>query len=99
MGVEAERGEDVPGGHLTAVFVATEASGLVGVELLEYAVREVGGLPRLAGRIVEEDDVVPRLVAVSILTDHPRREDGVARCGWASRKRRIRRGAHRAYPA
>ena len=83
-GIEAQGSEDVPSGHLTAVLVATEAIGLVGVELTEDTVREVGGLPRLARGVIEEDDVMPWLIAVGILPDHPRGEDGqfnMLRCG------------------
>ena len=67
--VEAEGGEDVPGGHLTHIFVAAETCGLVGVELTLDLMYDLGGLAGLAHEGVEVGDVVRGLIAVGVLPD------------------------------
>lgn len=61
---EAQGGEDVPGGHLAAVIVATEGIGLVAILGLDDFMEAPGRLPGLAGIAVEIDDMMARLVAM-----------------------------------
>ena len=68
-GIESERGEDVPGGHLSAVVVAAESVRLREVEPVEHFAYALRRLPVLADERVEVDDVVAGLVAVDVLSD------------------------------
>ena len=70
-GIEPQRVEDVPGGHLPAVVVPAERVRLVSVLRSHDLVNEPLRLPRLAGVAIEIYDVVARLVPVPVLADSP----------------------------
>ena len=65
-GIEAEGGEDVPGGELSAVVVAAEAVGTGGVEAAADVTHKELGLGGTAGKGIEVGDVVGGLVAGGI---------------------------------
>ena len=67
--VKAQGAQYVPGGHLSAVFVAAETVGLRSIQRAEDLPYSLLCLPRLASVIVEVGDMMARLVAVGVLPD------------------------------
>ena len=68
-GVEAAGGEQVPGGHLTAVFIAAQAVRGRGVEAVEHFPDDFRRPVGTVGQGVEVRDVVAGFVAVGVLSD------------------------------
>ena len=66
-GIEAEGGEDVPGGGLPVVLVAAVAVGGGGVHAVEHFAEPVLGFPGGAGVVVEVYHVLDGLVAVGVV--------------------------------
>ena len=67
--IATQRGQHIPGTHLSAVLVAAEAVGLASIEFVEYLVHILLRLLRLAEDGVEPGGMVARLVAVGVHTD------------------------------
>ncbi len=67
--IDAHSAEHIPGRHLSAVFVAAEAVGIVVIERGEYLMNELLGFVGLANIIEQVGHVVAGFVAVGILSD------------------------------
>lgn len=67
--VKAQCGEDEPGGHLSAVFIAAQSVRFMGVEVIHDLADALLGFPWFADKIVEVGYVMAGFVAVCVLSD------------------------------
>ena len=67
--IEAQRREDIPGRHLSAVVVTGIAAGCLVIECTAHLIHQLLSAPGLTGKVIKIDGMMTGFVAVGILTD------------------------------